>query len=103
MVNHLKFVAAFVFALLLFPSLAHSQPPCNTRDSILADLASRYQEAPIAMGVTSSGGLIEVLSDGKGGTWSIIVSGPDGIACLIASGDGWRAVKFDPSNSGPDT
>ncbi|KKN25228.1 hypothetical protein LCGC14_0887090 [marine sediment metagenome] len=72
---------------------AQSQPQCNERDNVLALLAKKYQETPIAAGVTNTGGLVEVLTDGKGGTWTIIVTTPQGMSCLVAAGEGWRWMK----------
>lgn len=81
------------------PALAQSQ--CDSRDKILATLAKKYSEAPVAVGLTSKGGLVEVLSTGDGNTWTIIMSTPDGKSCLVAAGEGWRdmdrvALKSDP-------
>ena len=56
-------------------------------------LAKKYKESPVAAGVTLSGGLVEVLTDGKGGTWTIIVTTPQGMSCLVAAGEGWREVE----------
>ena len=57
---------------------------------MLGLLAERYQERPIAVGVTSEGSLVEVLTDAKGGTWTIIVTSPEGMSCLVLSGEGWQ-------------
>lgn len=32
-----------------------------------------------------------------GETWTVIVTTPDKIACLVASGEGWRQIKPPPS------
>jgi hypothetical protein len=72
---------------------ASAQPQCNDRSHVLELLAKKYKEAPIAAGVTNSGGLVEVLSDGKGGTWTIIVTTPQGMSCLVAAGEGWRSME----------
>lgn len=82
-------VAGFTFVA----SAAAAQPQCNDRAHVLELLAKKYKEAPIAAGVTNSGGLVEVLSDGKGGTWTIIVTTPQGMSCLVAAGDGWRSME----------
>lgn len=66
---------------------------CRDRDQVLEHLAGKYKEAPIAVGVTSTGGLVEVLSSGDGGTWTIIVTSPTGLSCLMAAGDGWRPLE----------
>ena len=55
--------------------------------------SDKYREAPVAVGVTHNGGLIEVLSTGEGQTWSIIITSPQGMSCLVAAGEGWRMVE----------
>jgi len=79
------------FALLT--TTAAAQPQCNDRKQILDLLAKKYQEAPVASGVTNNGGLVEVLTNAKGGTWTIIVTTPQGVSCLVAAGEGWRAME----------
>lgn len=72
---------------------------CDAREKVLALLARKYKETPIAAGVTSTGGLVEVLSDGKGGTWTIIVTTPEGLTCLVAAGEGWRQLEAVQADS----
>ncbi len=78
-------------AVIAWPAAA--QPQCSPRESVLKMLESKYKEAPVAVGVTNNGGLVEVLSTGQGETWSIILTTPQGVSCLIAAGEGWRAVE----------
>ena len=73
--------------------------PCQDRDFVIEHLTKRYQEVPTAIGVTNTGGLIEVLTSAGGDTWTIILSMPDGQSCLISSGEGWRTLppkSLDP-------
>jgi len=79
-----------VTGFTLVASAAMAQPQCNERDNVLDLLAKKYQETPIAAGVTNTGGLVEVLTDIKSGTWTIIVTTPQGMSCLVAAGEGWR-------------
>ena len=79
------------FALL--SSAASAQSQCNDRAKVIDLLAQKYKEAPVASGVTNNGGLVEVLTDTKGGTWTIIVTTPQGVSCLVAAGEGWRAME----------
>lgn len=74
---------------------------CDQRKTVLGHLSEKYHEAPVAMGVTSGGEVIEILTADGGDTWTIILSKPDGMSCLVAAGEGWRARKFDPSASDP--
>ena len=55
-------------------------------------LGSHYAEEAVGVGVTQQGALVEVLAS-DGGTWSIVISTPDGLSCLVAAGDGWRSIE----------
>lgn len=79
-------------AILSSPALAANKQ-CNNRDKVLGMLATKYKEVPVALGVTNNGGLIEVLSAGDGTTWTIIITTPQGMSCLVAAGEGWRKVE----------
>ena len=81
------------FALIASTAMAQAQPQCNKRANVLALLAKKYKETPIAAGVTNTGGLVEVLTDIKSSTWTIIVTTPQGISCLVAAGEGWRNME----------
>ena len=73
------------------------QPLCGFRDNVLAQLASKYGEQPIGRGVANTSALIELLTAADGKTWTIIVTRPDGWACLVAEGQGWRTIpRQDP-------
>jgi hypothetical protein len=85
----------------LAPSEGAAQITCNQRDNVLGHLARKYQEVPVAIGVTDRGGLVEVLSTGDGKTWTIIISTPDGQSCLVAAGEGWRAVPKAAGSADP--
>ena len=74
---------------------------CDQRARVIGHLAQKYKEAPVAIGVTSTGGMVEVLTTGDGGTWTIILSNPNGTSCLVAAGEGWRALQFDQSAYDP--
>ncbi len=80
------------FALVASTASAQSQL-CNERDWVLELLAKKYKESPVAGGVTNTGGLVQVLTDGKSGTWTIIVTTPQGISCVVAAGEGWRLMQ----------
>ena len=87
-------------ALVLVSASAMAAPQCNTRETVLELLSQKYSEAPVAVGVANNGGLVEVLSTGDGRTWSIIITSPKGLSCLVAAGEGWRMheeqVAHDP-------
>lgn len=86
----------------LFPTAAAAQQVCDERDNMLGKLAQKYGEAPVAIGVTNQGGLVEVLTTADGKTWTIIISLPSEpvMSCLVAAGEGWRRVE--PEERGPE-
>ena len=79
------------------------QAACSPRTEVLGHLANKYGEAPVAIGVTNKGGLVEVLSTGDGNTWTIIVSMPNGTSCMVAAGEGWRTKAHDVDKLAPAT
>ncbi|MFQ5467819.1 MAG: hypothetical protein ACE5DS_06740 [Kiloniellaceae bacterium] len=67
--------------------------PCERHTTVIDLLSQRYGEAPVALGVTNNGSLVEVLVDAASGTWTIIVTSPEGMSCLVLSGEGWRHME----------
>ncbi len=102
----IKRIAAYS-GLVLVPVLslgsfeAAAQGACSPRTDVLGHLAKKYGEAPVAIGVTNKGGLVEVLTTGDGKTWTIIVSMPNGTACMVAAGEGWRTMKHNDTKLAP--
>ncbi len=77
-------------------------PICLPRVDVLNQLAQRYGEAPVAAGLTNGGsGMVEVLTTGDGRTWTIIVTSPQGLSCLVAAGQGWRRLNPPGPHLGP--
>jgi hypothetical protein len=79
-------------ALSMMTSAVSAEPPCEQRNKLVQKLAKKYQETSVAIGVGNDGKLVEVLSNDNGGTWTIIVTSPAGVSCLVAAGEGWRSI-----------
>lgn len=76
-------------SLGLSPARAE-EPTCMARPQILAQLAERYREQPVAMGLANNGGVIEVLRSGDRASFTIIITMPSGVSCMIAAGESWE-------------
>ncbi len=90
---------ALASSMALLPSAVSAQTLCGERQSFISHLGKNHHEAPTAIGLTSSGKVIEVLTS-ETGTWTIIVTAPDGRSCLIAAGEDWEVVErmaMDPN------
>ncbi len=85
-------VALAVAALAAFPALAQETPTCVKRSDLLNHLATNFDESPVAMGLTTSGKVLEVVVS-AGGSWTIIVTTTSGISCGIASGESWKDMS----------
>lgn len=95
-------VAAAMLLASSWTANAAETMSCDKRQKVIGHLAAKYQEAPVALGVTSTGRLVEVLSTNDGNTWTIILSHPDGTSCLLAAGEGWRDMEYNASAADPE-
>lgn len=75
------------------PAMAESV--CANRDIIVTRLQQDYSEAPSAVGMSESGAVIEVLAARDGTTWTILMTTPDGLSCVIATGEAWERAPAD--------
>lgn len=95
------FGIACAAVLFLLPSLPISAAPvCGDREKVLSNLAEKYDEHPTEVGVTSQGGIIELLVSRDGTTWTLLFSHPTGPACLVASGEAWQALPTQDKGPG---
>lgn len=85
-------VSTILFMLGLNQASATQQPACTKRTDVVKHLANKYSEAPVAIGLANNGGVIEVLSSKEGSSWTIIITMPNGTACMIAAGENWESV-----------
>ncbi len=90
MVRSLAAGLAFFAAAIAVP--ASAEPVCGERAELLGQLETKYSEAPAAAGLSSDGGIVEVLTSPAGDTWTIILTLPSGLSCLVVSGEGWATV-----------
>ncbi|OHC74867.1 MAG: hypothetical protein A3G18_10350 [Rhodospirillales bacterium RIFCSPLOWO2_12_FULL_58_28] len=90
-----RYIIVLLSALLLWqsasPSPAQAQTACGERSDALFRLEKDFSEAPVAMGLASNGSVIEVFAS-KAGTFTIIMTRPDGVSCLMLSGENWEEL-----------
>ena len=65
---------------------------CAERAVIVARLEERYGETRHALGVSGTSSVLEVFASDETGTWTVLISLPDGRACMVASGEGYEAT-----------
>jgi len=76
-----------------FVSPASAARLCLPHGDIAKLLNARFSEARVAAGVASGGGLVEIFSTTDGATWTIVVTSPQGMSCVVSAGEGWHSRK----------
>ncbi|MCF8511158.1 MAG: hypothetical protein K9G43_06910 [Rhodobacteraceae bacterium] len=99
------FALSLGFAGLILATHAAEATQCAPRDEVVAGLATGFDETRHAAGLTGgtsgSAQVVEVFAS-KSGSWTIIVTLPDGISCLVASGEAWQQFGKDlPAKGAP--
>jgi hypothetical protein len=64
---------------------------CAPHDNMVSTLGETFAETQHAYGLLGPRAILEVFVSEKGG-WTIIVTGSDGISCILAVGLGWETL-----------
>lgn len=83
-----------VGALILAASHAFAQSPrnCGSRDMIVERLAQSYGESRQSIGLGTQNRVVETFANPETGSWTITVTLPNGVMCLMASGHAFETV-----------
>ncbi len=68
---------------------ARMRPVCGQRSTFVSQLKDRFAEKPVSVGLASNGVIVEVFA-ANSGSFSILVTRPEGISCLVTSGENWQ-------------
>jgi len=86
--------AAAAVAILSFPPLAAEtaeDSPCAERTNIIDTLDTQYKESPRAIGLVSQEAVLEIFVS-ETGTWTVVVTDPAGVSCVLAAGQSWEEI-----------
>ena len=78
--------------LTLAAQPAAAAPRCGPRAEVLEMLAERYEETRRGIGISGPTQVLEVFASTTG-TWTVLVTDPDGNTCLVASGQSWEDLR----------
>jgi hypothetical protein len=87
-------ISMMIFAVLNKHANAQSMSivtalPCADSKGILKQLTEIYHEQSIGGGLTNSGDEVRLFKSDKD-TFTVILSKPNGLSCIIASGGDWQ-------------
>ena len=95
-------VISFLITLVvgtISPAPVYAQAVCGDRDEIVSRLEAAYQEKASAVGMAGNGGVVELYTSEKG-SWTLLLTQPTGVSCLIAAGDNWETMPEPKPKAG---
>jgi hypothetical protein len=91
--RHFGTAAAASAMLIAATSLgAEGNRNCAPRDKVVERLATGYGETVQSMGLGANNSVVEVFASQQTGTWTITVTLPNGMTCLVASGQAFEEL-----------
>lgn len=85
----------FVVLATASPAQMQALTQCGPHARIVEVLAGKYGEAPKAIGTIDQKRFMEVyVSDA--GSWTVLVTSVGGNSCIVAAGQDWENVPFEP-------
>ncbi len=83
--------AALVFGMrAAAPPVAQAQLACGERTAMVEQLSRTYGEARKGAGLAGQTALFEIWASDATGSWTILKTTPNGMACVVAAGENWR-------------
>ncbi len=71
------------------PAAARMRTACLPHETAVSKLEQGYGEHRVGLGIAPTGNAIYELYVAETGTWTILVTRPNGLSCIAASGDSW--------------
>ena len=98
----MRMIASVLLAAMFLaaPNAVVAQANCGPREKILEAAILQYKELPTARAVTAGNRLLEVLTSPDGETWTVIISHPNGMSCIMATGEGWENFDYEAPSQG---
>lgn len=84
------------------PAAAQTARNCAPREVVVERLAGTYGESRQAMGLGANNAVVEVFASPESGTWTITVTLPSGVTCLMASGQAFETLVESLPPEGSD-
>lgn len=100
--KELVFVTLAFAALATTGAKAQGARNCADRERVVARLADGYGETRQSIGLGANNAVVEVFASAETGTWTITVTAPGGMTCLVASGQAFEALEEDLASADDD-
>jgi len=85
----------FGAAALAPPQSAQAQAmTCLPRAALVERLEGRYKEHPAGGGLQGPQRFLEVWASEESGSFTVFVTRPDGVSCIVATGQNWTGATM---------
>lgn len=88
-----------ILVAVLFATPAAAQN-CAPLDQVAQGLTDQYGETVQASGLAGNGAYVMWWGNPETGTWTVTATNPDGMTCLVASGEAFDANRQAPGVDG---
>ena len=94
-------IAGLLIGLASSATPVHAQN-CATRDLIVGHLETKFDEKLTARGLQTAQSMLEVWVSDESGTFTVILTNPSGVSCIVAAGTNWLTeVVFSEPDGTP--
>lgn len=90
--------AAAAGALLAQPTLAQTRN-CAPHQVVVEHLAEGFGETRQSIGLAANNTVVEIFASPETGTWTITMTAPGGLTCLVAAGEAFQHLFEDLPNT----
>lgn len=101
--SFLALVAMLVMAATISTKSAFAQQApdvrkleCTSHDKVTKHLDTKHTETPVSLGLATDGKVLEVFSTEDGETWTVVMTAPEGVSCIVATGKYWQDLPTKP-------
>lgn len=102
MKNIISTLALCALATCGAPAYAQDAANCGPRQDVLNLLGEVFDESRILMSLSSEGLLTEFYANQTSGTWTIVVTTPTSVACIVSHGNTFHLTLGDMPHGGDD-
>ena len=78
------------------------QQQCTSHEKMIELLSKRFLEVPKVVGLVGKKRVMEMYAS-KTGTWTILITNPEGYTCILAAGQSYEDVPSEFSEVEPKT
>ncbi|MGI9512471.1 MAG: hypothetical protein ACR2OL_06175 [Anderseniella sp.] len=71
---------------------------CGSHKDVVAFLGKKYKETRIGMGLINAGQMMELFMSEQG-SWTMLITRPDGVTCFGPVGKNWTHIKAKPAKT----